>query len=306
MPSNEEARRKLENLLYSAELRQKAQMLAGTYQDPISQYMDDLGRGLMEQKLNTLNPNATYTVGDVLPTALNMTPILGDALAVEQATKDIKQDRYGSAAFNIATALPGIGDAAALAKVGLPTLFAGGYLARQMAKRSGDVPVTPFARMQGVVGGSKLRLGRLIPVEAKNLDDIGDIKVAYRGGHTAPVDPEYHAPLYEMNRTYPDDIYSPQAERYYGHGDHALDAESFEIINKVRGKPDAEVTIYRAVPIEASDEILPGDWVTINKKYARQHGQGLEKYKILKAKVKAKQLRTDGNSPHEFGFTGEK
>ena len=44
----------------------------------------------------------------------------------------------------------------------------------------------------------------------------GDVvrDTSYRGGHTAPTDPEYHSPLHEMNKqTYPDDIYSPQGAR---------------------------------------------------------------------------------------------
>ena len=252
--------------------------------------------------INYLGTNAT--VADATEMGLNMLPFVGDAMALAEAKGNLERGETGRAAFNALTAVPMIGDAAAAAKIGIPSLLGAGGLVGMMSRRTSKMPVTPFKKMQGVIGGP--RSGKIMSIEAKNLDDIGDIKAAYRGGHTAPVDPEYHAPLFEMNRTYPDDIYSSQAERYYGHGNHELDAESFEVINKVRGKPDAEVTIYRAVPIEASDEILPGDWVTINKKYARQHGQGLEKYKILKAKVKAKQLRTDGNSPHEFGFTGEK
>ena len=146
--------------------------------------------------------------------------------------------------------------------------------------------------------------GDIIDAIVRTADDPDLPDTGYRGGHTAPVDPEYHAPLHEMNLTYPDDIYSPQAARYYGHGDTYLDAPSFNVINRVRGKPDADVTMYRAVPLDATNEILPGDWVTTNQRYAKEHGEGLEKYKILKGKTKAKKLRTDGNSPHEYGYTG--
>ena len=146
--------------------------------------------------------------------------------------------------------------------------------------------------------------GDIIDAIVRTADDPDLPDTGYRGGHTAPVDPEYHAPLHEMNLTYPDDIYSPQAARYYGHGNTYLDAPSFNVINRVRGKPDADVTMYRAVPLDATNEILPGDWVTTNQRYAKEHGEGLEKYKILKGKTKAKKLRTDGNSPHEYGYTG--
>jgi hypothetical protein len=129
-------------------------------------------------------------------------------------------------------------------------------------------------------------------------------KLSYRGGHTAPISPEYHAPMHDITKTYPDDIYGPQGARFYGHGDPELDAPTFEVINRVRGDENAPVTIYRAVPSNVENEILPGDWVTPNEMYARQHGEGLGDYKILKGETNAGRLRTDGNSPHEFGYTG--
>jgi len=128
--------------------------------------------------------------------------------------------------------------------------------------------------------------------------------LSYRGGHTAPVNPEYHAPLYNMNKVYPDDIYSSLAIRYYGHGG-TEDIESFNIINKVKDKPDADVTIYRAISGDAPNDINPGDWVTTSKEYAKLHAEGLDNGKIVKAKVKAKQLYTDGNSPLEYGYSGK-
>ena len=47
-----------------------------------------------------------------------------------------------------------------------------------------------------------------------------------------------------------------------------------------------------------------GDWVTINKNYAKQHGEStlLGNYKILSKLVPAKFLFTDGNSIHEWGY----
>ena len=147
--------------------------------------------------------------------------------------------------------------------------------------------------------GSKIVQALVRGADDANLPDTG-----WRGGHTAPVDPEYHAPLHEINKTYPDDIYSPQAIRHYGHGDYAMDKESIGVIQRLRGRPDDEVDVFRAVPSDAPDEILPGDWVTLSENYARIHGEGRGDYKILKGRAKAKKLRTDGNSPHEFGYTG--
>jgi hypothetical protein len=136
-------------------------------------------------------------------------------------------------------------------------------------------------------------------------DDTGLPSTDYRGGHTAPTDAEYHGPLHAMDETYPEDIYSPQGPRYYGHGDDSLDNESFSVIQRMRGKPDNYVDMYRSVPLDAPNQIIPGDWVTLSKKYAQNHGEGIDGgYKVLQGQTQAKRLRTDGNSPHEFGYTG--
>jgi len=50
--------------------------------------------------------------------------------------------------------------------------------------------------------------------------------------------------------------------------------------------------------------INPGDWVTLNRKYAKEHGQANlgNKYKIVSKVVPAKHVYTDSNSIHEFGY----
>lgn len=180
--------------------------------------------------------------------------------------------------------------------------------------------VNSFSQIGKLLGGGALAAGALAPeeAEASKLSAGSDViaalvrragdadipEAAYRGGHTAPVNPDYYAPLHDMTQTYPDDIYSAQGARYYGHGDPQLDRESFEVINRVRGDENAPVTMYRAVPGNAPNEINPGDWVTPNLEYARLHGERWDDYKILKGETNAGRLRTDGNSPHEFGYTG--
>jgi hypothetical protein len=55
--------------------------------------------------------------------------------------------------------------------------------------------------------------------------------------------------------------------------------------------------------IEKKITINPGDWVSINRQYAVDHGQAhVDNYKILSKTVKAKELFTDGNSIHEWGY----
>ena len=108
---------------------------------------------------------------------------------------------------------------------------------------------------------------------------------------------------------FPDDIYSSQGLRYYGNPNNTYDRESFEIIQNVRGDPEAEVMIYRAVPDEDNiDTINSGDFVTLSREYAEMHGasgygvDGQEAGKILSQKVKVKDLFSEGNDLNEFGY----
>lgn len=132
---------------------------------------------------------------------------------------------------------------------------------------------------------------------------------AYRGVHKAPTR-EFGAPLHDLTgggQFYPDDIYSPNAARFYGHGGDqvALDKETARIVQALRNKPDAMVDIYRAVP-DTGDiaAINAGDWVTVNPNYAKRHGESVleGKYKILSSKVPAKHVYTNADSIHEFGY----
>jgi hypothetical protein len=76
----------------------------------------------------------------------------------------------------------------------------------------------------------------------------------------------------------------------------------------MKGNPDATVTIYRAVPKDApATAINRGDWVTINKNYAKQHGESTLEgdYKIIEQKVRARDIFTNGDSIHEWGYDPE-
>lgn len=130
----------------------------------------------------------------------------------------------------------------------------------------------------------------------------------YRDEHTAP-QRDSGAPLSDLTgegTIYPDDVYSTKGLRYYGTG-HAADSEAFRIANRVRNKPDAEVTIYRAVPKDVDAEIDPGNWVSITKQYAEDHGESRfdGDYKILTKKVKASDIFTNGDSIQEWGYDPE-
>tara|TARA_R110000822_G_scaffold282221_1_gene403827 strand:+ start:881 stop:1351 length:471 start_codon:yes stop_codon:yes gene_type:complete len=137
----------------------------------------------------------------------------------------------------------------------------------------------------------------------------------YQGHHEAPIEPDYHSPLHNMVGMYPEDLYSHLGVQYYGDGSEESrerDHHSHRIIMSVRNKPDAEVMVYRTVPHDSGGrKINPGDWVSTSKSYAKEHGMGFGHgnvgeggYRFLQTKVKAKDLFSEGNSIHEYGWRG--
>jgi len=135
--------------------------------------------------------------------------------------------------------------------------------------------------------------------------------LSYRGSHTAP-GPDFGAPLHDLTgggQMYPADVYSAKAAQFYGTGYPKADKEAFDLAKKIRGNPNAEVTMYRAVPKdEKITKINEGDWVTLSKDYAKVHGESVlgDDYKIISQKVKAKELWTNADSIHEFGYHPQK
>jgi len=194
----------------------------------------------------------------------------------------------------------------------------------------------------------------------------------YRMDHKAPSKED--APMHNLEGTYPEDIYSGNALRLYGHGD-PMNIESISIIQSAKNRPRKLIKIYRAVPNlnydiekemkpwvdaynyfikwkftpmenktslyknkeyneiydkyfdysdggekwkeamlskiqEFKDKMIPpikinsGDWVTINKRYAIEHGitNLNNRFKIITKTVPASTLYTDGNSIHEWGY----
>lgn len=124
----------------------------------------------------------------------------------------------------------------------------------------------------------------------------------YRGEHEAP-DRTNGAPLHDLtvNGIYPGDFYSPNGIGYCGDDDrHAYGA-----VQAFRKRPHARVKVYRAVPRDpAIKRINPGDWVTLHRRYAVEHGRDTLRsdYKILTKIVAARDLFTDGNSLLEWGY----
>jgi len=128
----------------------------------------------------------------------------------------------------------------------------------------------------------------------------------YKGQHQAPTK-DGGAPLWNLKDTYPDDFYSSQGARFYGDGaDEARDRMIVSQMQSMKGRPDKPVTIYRAVPksVPTKEALNTGDWITLDRQYAKEHGEGALNgdYKIVKKTVKARDLFTNGDSIYEMGY----
>ena len=179
-----------------------------------------------------------------------------------------------------------------------------------------DVIDTYFKPYRDRVALQQARVGRM---QAPETEDSPRFSMGpqfdYRMQHQPSAPEDGAAPLWDMTgngEVFPDDIYSQNGLRYYGNPNSQADRESYKIITEVMGNPEAEVTIYRAVPDEADiDTINPGDFVTLSRTYAEQHGEsgygpmGEDRGKILSKKVKVKEVFSEGNDLNEFGYFPE-
>ena len=132
------------------------------------------------------------------------------------------------------------------------------------------------------------------------------VEQSYKGQHEAPMR-DSGKPLHDLTDIYPEDFYSFEAPRLYGHGmDENRDARIIRQIQSFKGRPDRPVTIYRAVPKDTpkGTKINQGDWVTTDREYAMEHGIGAlgGNYKIIKQQAKARDLFTNGDSIYEMGY----
>lgn len=173
---------------------------------------------------------------------------------------------------------------------------------RRGNKIGNPLVITP--RYQGEVPtrSGTTNIGGVYGDDELSMSLFDQIDTSYRGQHTAPYrdDEGYHSSLDDVTNMFGDDIYTGNAVRYFGVGSD-YDQEAVDIIQQMAGDPDGMVTIYRAVP-EGVDDINPRDWVTTTKQYALDHIGGDEGYKVISKEVKAKDVFTDGNSIHEFGY----
>ena len=122
---------------------------------------------------------------------------------------------------------------------------------------------------------------------------------SYKMQHTAPMRGDNPSGD-DLTSVFDKDIYTGNAQRFFGTG-ASYDDKAIRIIQGMKGKPEKSVTIYRAVPKDVK-EINATDWITTTKEYAQDHMEGEKGWHILSKKVKAKDIATDGNSIHEFGY----
>lgn len=127
----------------------------------------------------------------------------------------------------------------------------------------------------------------------------GEFDAGYRLSHQ----PDLDGPgMHEAHLTYPGIYENPN---WYSQGGKT-DRESMAAIRRVRGRPDAMVTVYRSVP-HGVDSINPGDWVTPSRTYAKEHGMHptdpSQDMPVLSIRVPARHVvEGSGNSIDEWGY----
>lgn len=124
----------------------------------------------------------------------------------------------------------------------------------------------------------------------------------YRDTHQAP-DSDGGFNATQLSEVYPD-LSSRNFAREYGDG-RPYDSKTVKIMRQMAKTPDADITVYRAVPSDVDVSTLNyGDWVGITEEYAKEHGESRfdGQYKIIAQKVKGTDLFTDGNSIDEWGY----
>jgi len=157
--------------------------------------------------------------------------------------------------------------------------------------------------LKAVETGDMETAQKMVDEAAKEAGYTSD--TSWRMDHKAP-NAKDDVCITEIDRCYGSDgsIYSKNAAYYYGDG-RDYDEKAIEAIRSVKENPEKNITIYRAVPSDIKDtRIRNGDWVTLDKEYAEEHGWRMydNDYRIIENDVPAKYLFTDGNSIHEFGY----
>lgn len=138
-------------------------------------------------------------------------------------------------------------------------------------------------------------------IPSENVKDLNS-GVEYRGKHQI-INPITTADNLIGNGAAPEDLFLHMND-YHDLSDIAT-KESYRVLKTIQGNPDAEVTIYRSVP-HGIDKINDGDWVTLSKTYAKEHGlhetDATKDLPVISTRVKAKDIGWDGNDLNEFVY----
>lgn len=170
-------------------------------------------------------------------------------------------------------------------------------------------PLARDAEYRGAVASGDAETARRL-LEEKAAEKGYTSDTEWRMNHRAPGNDGFSQSIDDVREMFGgEQIYSRRAEQLYGEG-RDYDWKAIRVIQQMRGKPDADVTVYRAVPKSVKDSRLrKGDWVTTVREYAQEHG-GREfsengGYRIIAETVKSRDLYTDGNSIFEWGYDPE-
>jgi len=158
-----------------------------------------------------------------------------------------------------------------------------------------------FVKNYGVSGDKRLiedAYGRQTPVlpeqikKSKDASGVGKYGMSHRPTKTGATADD----ISKGGEVIPEDFYE-HPEWYANMRDKAYQ-ESWRALQSVKGKPNADITIYRASP---KNELNDGDWVTLSKEYAK--GESLsENTPVHSFKVKAKDIQFAGDDINEFGY----
>ena len=224
--------------------------------------------------------------------AVDFTPVVGDIKAGIEAADYLRQGDYKNALLSGIGVLPFVPPLAGIIKKS--------SILDRAKKRTPD-EIRLIEENQ-----AKLYEQRLKERPKKENIDTSDYRMQHRPRGPMDDDPIRLDNLTRSTKgdaVIPEDFYSPQGLRYYANPNYKADVESFNLIQKLKGKPDAEVTIYRGVPKGIKD-INEGNWVTLSKQYAKDHSSR-SSGDVIKKKVKVKDIFWDGNDVNEFGYFPE-
>lgn len=130
------------------------------------------------------------------------------------------------------------------------------------------------------------------PKTLKGDDLVAEYWISHRPSETGAIASD----ISKNGELIPKDVY--EHPEWYADMGNKTYQESFTVLKKIRGKPEAEITVYRA---SLKKGLNRGDWITLSKTYADQEGLG-EGMKTYSYKVRARDIQFAGDDLNEFGY----